>query len=68
MLTEAGQVSSAAQACPLPATPWAAARQASLSITTSWSLLKLMSIELVLEFGLWNAGGRGGKLVMGTRL
>ena len=27
------------------ATPWAAARQASLSITNSWSLLKLMSIE-----------------------
>ena len=26
-------------------TPWAAAHQASLSITTSWSLLKLMSIE-----------------------
>ena len=29
-------------------TPWIAARQASLSITNSWSLLKLMSIELVL--------------------
>ena len=28
-------------------TPWTAARQASLSITNSWSLLKLMSIELV---------------------
>ena len=27
------------------ATPWTAARQASLSITSSWSLLKLMSIE-----------------------
>ena len=27
------------------ATPWTAARQASLSITNSWSLLKLMSIE-----------------------
>ena len=27
-------------------TPWTAARQASLSITNSWSLLKLMSIEL----------------------
>ena len=26
-------------------TPWTAARQASLSITVSWSLLKLMSIE-----------------------
>ena len=31
------------------ATPWTAARQASLSITNSWSLLKLMSIELVMQ-------------------
>ena len=30
------------------ATLWIAARQASLSITNSWSLLKLMSIELVM--------------------
>ena len=30
------------------APPWTAARQASLSITNSWSLLKLMSIELVM--------------------
>ena len=29
-------------------TPWIAARQASLSITNSWSLLKPMSIELVM--------------------
>ena len=29
-------------------TPWTAARQASLSITSSWSLLKFMSIELVI--------------------
>ena len=29
-------------------TPWTAARQASLSITNSWSLLKLMSIESVI--------------------
>ena len=29
-------------------TPWTAARQAFLSITNSWSLLKLMSIELVM--------------------
>ena len=29
-------------------TPWTAARQASLSITNSWNLLKLMSIELVM--------------------
>ena len=30
------------------ATPWTAARQASLSITNSWSLLKFMSFELVM--------------------
>ena len=30
------------------ATPWTAAHQASLSITNSWSLLRLMSIELVM--------------------
>ena len=30
------------------ATPWTAARQACLSITNSWNLLKLMSIELVI--------------------
>ena len=29
-------------------TPWTAARQASLSITNCWSLLKFMSIELVM--------------------
>ena len=29
-------------------TPWTAARQASLSITSFWSLLKLMSIESVM--------------------
>ena len=30
------------------ATPWTAAHQASLSFTISWSLVKLMSIELVM--------------------
>ena len=30
------------------ATPWTAARQVSLSINNSWSLLKLMSVELVM--------------------
>ena len=30
------------------ATPWAVTHQASLSITNSWSLLKLMSIKLVM--------------------
>ena len=29
-------------------TPWTAARQASLNITKSWTLLKLMSIEMVM--------------------
>ena len=33
---------------PLFATPWTAARQASLSIANSWSLLKLKSIESVM--------------------
>ena len=38
---------SVTQLCPTRLTPWTAARQASLSITNSWSLLKLMSIESV---------------------
>ena len=48
MLFQAVQFSSAVQSLsrvPLFAIPWTAARQASLSITISWSLLKLMSIE-----------------------
>ena len=32
------------------ATPWTAVGQASLSITNSWNLLKLLPIELVLPF------------------
>ena len=32
------------------ATPWTAARQASLSITNSWSLPRLMSVESVMPF------------------
>ena len=40
--------SSVAQLCLFFATPWTAAHQASLSITNSRSLLKLMSIELVM--------------------
>ena len=32
------------------ATPWTEARQASLSITNSWRLLKLMSIESVMPY------------------
>ena len=39
------QFSSVIQSCP---TAWTAARQASLSITNSWSVLKLMSIESVM--------------------
>ena len=42
------QFSSVAQSCPTLCNPWTAARQASLSITNSQSLLKLMSIELVM--------------------
>ena len=38
---------SVAQSCPTLCDPWTAARQASLSFTISWSLLKLMSIESV---------------------
>ena len=42
-----GSVQSLSHVLPF-ATPWTAARQASLSITNSWSLLKLMSIESVM--------------------
>ena len=42
------QFSSVAQTCPNFVTPWIAACQASLSNTNSCSLLKLMSIELVM--------------------
>ena len=41
---------SVAQSCPTLVTPWTAAHQASLSITNSRSLFKLMSIELVMPF------------------
>ena len=40
--------SSVAQSCPTLVIPWTAARQAFLSITNSRSLLKLISIELVM--------------------
>ena len=39
------QFSLVADLCLTLCTPWAAARQASLSITNSWSLLKVMSLE-----------------------
>ena len=42
------QFSSVASCMRLFAAPWIAARQASLSITISWSSLKLKSIELVM--------------------
>ena len=42
------QFSSVSQWCLILRDPWTAKRQASLSITNSWSLLKLMSIELVM--------------------
>ena len=45
------QFSSVSQSCP---TPWIAARQASLSITNSQSLLKLMSIKSVMPFNHLN--------------
>ena len=41
-------LSSVAQLCLTLCDPWTTAFQASLSITNSWSLLKLMSIELVM--------------------
>ena len=45
--TEFSSVQSLSRVRPF-ATPWTAAHQASLSITNSWSLLKLMSIELMM--------------------
>ena len=41
-------ISSVASHVQLFVTPWTAAHQASLSTTNSWSLLKCMSIELVM--------------------
>ena len=43
-----GQLISVAQSCPTLCTSLTAAGQASLSIAHSWSLLKLMSTELVM--------------------
>ena len=42
------QIISVAQLCLTLSDPWTAARKASLSITNSWSLLKLMPIESVM--------------------
>ena len=41
--------SSVAQSCPTLWTTWTAAHQASLFITNSWSLLKLMSTKSVMQ-------------------
>ena len=46
----AGQFISVTQLCPPLCYPWTVARQASLSITSSQRLLKLMSIELVMPY------------------
>ena len=46
--TQSDQIRSVAQLCPLFATPWITARQASLSITNSWSSPRLTSIESVM--------------------
>ena len=42
------QFNSVTQSWPTLCNPWTAARQASMFITNSWSLLKLMSTELVM--------------------
>ena len=42
------QFSSVARSCPTFITSWTTAHQAVLSITNTWSLLKLMSIEMVM--------------------
>ena len=49
-VTEHNQFSSVQSSCSVvsDSIPWTAAHQASLSITNSWSLLKLMSIESVM--------------------
>ena len=46
--THSVQFSSVSQSCPILCDPWTAACQVSLSITSSQSLLKLMSIESVM--------------------
>ena len=45
--------------------PWTAARQASLSITSSRSLLKLMSIELVMPSNHWRMDSFEKTLMLG---
>ena len=40
-------------------TPWTVACQSSLSFTVSWSLLKLMCIQLVMDRAAWRAAVHG---------
>ena len=47
---ESSQFSSITQSCLILCDPWTAAQPASLSITNSWSLLKLISIESVMLY------------------
>ena len=47
----------------LSVTPWTAACQASLSFTNSQSLLKFMSIELVMDREAWRAAIHGSQRV-----
>ena len=51
-LSKVARVVQSLSRVPLSATPWTAARQASLSFTISQSLLKLMSIEWVMPSNL----------------
>ena len=53
------------KSCPTFATPWTAARQSSLSFPVSWSLLKLMSIELPYWTMSWVAGRPTNALSLG---
>ena len=53
--------SSVTQYVRLFATPWTAARQASLSITNSQSLLKLMCIESMMPYGNNNNNNNNNK-------
>ena len=46
LFQETSSCCSVAKSCPTLCDPWTAARQAPLSFTVSWRLLKFMSIEL----------------------
>ena len=53
------QFCSVAQLCPFFASPWIAACQASLSITNSWSLLKLKSIQSMIPASVFPVNIQG---------